>query len=193
MAGFEGSRAGPSARFRPQIALFAVLAALTPAALSAQAQAAPESPAYLDELKACQLLADDTERLACFDSKVTAIIAASEAGDVRVVDREEVIQTRRSLFGFNVPDVGILKDDKREEDEDGEDELFETTITKVRYRSSKKAQFTTQEGAVWELNSIPRRLRRIEPGAVAVFKPASFNYYFIRIDGQMGVKGRRIQ
>jgi len=193
MAGLKTTRRPFDIVTKRRAALAALIALTSPASLAAQEPEAADRPAYLEELKSCQLLSDDAQRLACFDSKVSAMISASEAGDVRVVDRADVDRTRRSLFGFNVPDVGILKDDKPEKDEDGEDKLFETTITKVRYRSSKKAQFTTAEGAVWEMNDIPRRLAKIKPGAVAVFKPASFNYYFIRIDGQMGVKGRRIQ
>lgn len=192
MAVFNTNCAGRRVAISPRAALMTLSALLAPAMLFAQETDAAK-PGYLDDLKTCQLLSDDAERLACFDAKVAAIITANEAGDVRVVDREDVIKTRRSLFGFNVPDVGILKDEEPEKDEDGKDKLFETTITSVRYFSSKRARFTTQEGAVWEMNSIPRRLARIKPGAVAVFKPGSFNYFFIRIDGQLGVKGRRVQ
>lgn len=181
-------------------AFLAGMVAGAPAPLAAQdsspASASAPAPDFLDELKRCQLLDDDSERLACFDSKVGAMIAANEAGEVRVIDREDVVQTRRSLFGLNVPEVGVLEKTEKErerEAREGKDELFETTITGVRYRSSTKAQITTAEGAVWEMNNIPSRLRRIEPGAVAVFKPASLGYYFIRIDGQLGVKGRRIR
>ena len=106
-----------------------------------------------------------------------------------MIDREDVREARRSLFGFALPSVGLFDDDG----EDEEEELFSTTIERVRYLSGRKAQFTTAEGAVWEMKNIPRRLREIEPGDTVVFKGASMGYFYIRIDGQMGVKGRRIQ
>lgn len=182
------------------VAFLAGMGAIAPSALAAQdapaaARSAP-TPDFLDELRRCQLLGDDSERLACFDAKVAAIVAANDAGEVRVIDREDVVQTRRSLFGLNVPEVGVLEkteQEREQEKREGKDGLFETTITGVRYQSSTRAQITTAEGAVWEMSNIPSRLRRIESGAVAVFKPASLGYYFIRIDGQLGVKGRRIR
>ncbi len=157
-------------------------------ALPAQAQDAEDGD-YLEGLKACQVVADDTERLACFDAAVGSIVTASDEGEVQVVDREDVRQTRRSLFGFNLPDLGIFGS----EEDEGEEELFTTTIVSARYLSSRKARFTTAEGAVWEMKNIPRRLRRIQEGDSVEFKPAALGYFFIRINGQMGVKGRRVE
>lgn len=148
----------------------------------------------LEKLKTCQAIEEPNERLACFDASVGEIVAASEAGEVRIIDREDVRQTRRALFGLSVPDVGVLKsdEDKTEEGKEAR-ELLETTITSVRYRSARKIRFTTQEGAIWEINNAPRRLRTIEPGNSVIFKKASLGYFFIRIEGQLGVKGRRVQ
>jgi len=149
-----------------------------------------EAGSYLDALTKCRSLIDDGDRLACFDREVAGVVAASEAGDVRVVDREQMTRTRRSLFGFNLPDLDLFGNG---DDAADENELFETTITQARYASRKSVRFTTAEGATWEMRNVPRRLRTIEPGDTVVFKPASLGYYFVRIDGQMGVKGRRIR
>ncbi len=154
----------------------------------AQDQAEDGSGDYLEGLKACQQITDDAVRLACFDSAVGNIVTASDAGDVQVVDREDVRETRRSLFGFSIPDLGIFGGD----DED-EDELFETTIESVRYVGRSQVRFTTAEGAVWEMNNVPRRLRQIRAGDRVVFKDAALGTFFVRINGQTGVKGRRIQ
>ena len=155
---------------------------------SAQDDTGAGSDEYLDSLRQCQAITVDAERLACFDSAVGTMVAANDAGDLQVVDREDVRETRRSLFGFSLPDIGLFGGE-----DDEEEELFTTTITRVRYSSARRAQFTTAEGAVWEMKNIPRRLRRIEPGDSVEFKEASLGYFFVRIDGQMGVKGRRIQ
>lgn len=146
---------------------------------------------YLASLKTCQAITDDRERLACFDRAVAGIVSANDAGEVRFVDREDIRDTRRQLFGLSVPDVGVLK---RGEDEDKEEsELLETSITSVRYLSGKTIRFTTQEGAVWEIGSAPRWLRTVAAGNSVVFKKAALGTFFIRIDGQMGVKGKRVQ
>lgn len=162
-------------------------APLSPA--HAQPEGGEQAPDYVDALRQCQEITEDPERLACFDNAVTSIVTASDSGEVRVIDREEVRATRRSLFGFSVPDVALLEAEEGEE----EDELFETTITSVRYSGRNQIRFTTAEGAVWEMNNVPRRLRRVNEGDTVIFKEASLGFYFVRIEGQTGIKGRRIR
>lgn len=162
--------------------------AIMAAPLSAQDDASSTQPDYVENLKACQTLTDDMARLACFDSAVGAILAANEAGDVQVIDKEDVRETRRSLFGFSLPNIGLFGGG-----DDEADTQFETTIASVRYIGRNSARFTTEEGAVWELNNIPSRLRTIKAGDPVVFKKASLGYFFVRIAGQTGIKGRRVE
>ena len=143
---------------------------------------------YVDRLKACQQITDDMARLACFDSAVGGIVTATETGEVQIVDQEDVRQTRRSLFGFSLPDLGIFGGG-----DDEDEELFETTIESVRYFGRSQVRFTTAEGAVWEMNNVPRRQRQIRAGDTVVFKGAALGTFFVRINGQRGVKGRRIE
>lgn len=142
---------------------------------------------YLEGLKVCQQIGDDAERLACFDTAVGNMVTATETGDVQVIDREEVRETRRSLFGFRLPDLGIFGGD-----DDEAEELFTTTIVSSRRTGRSQMRFTTAEGAVWELNNVSGRLR-INEGDTVVFKPATFGYFFVRINGRQGIKGRRVQ
>ncbi|MEM9084488.1 MAG: hypothetical protein AAGB23_01030 [Pseudomonadota bacterium] len=161
----------------------------SPAAAQEEAQADPRAnEAFFDGLRSCRAITDDQERLSCFDEAVGAVLTASEEGEVTVIDQEEARAAKRSLFGFSVPAIEIL-----ETGEEEKDELFETTIQSARYLSSSKARMVTVEGAVWELYSIPRRQRPIEAGDKVVFKPASMNTFFVRINGQRGVRGKRVQ
>lgn len=180
--------------FAPLLAAGLMSISATPLLAQDESQSGPDtgitdaSDDYLDGLKACQQIADDAQRLACFDRAVGRIVTAEAAGDVQVVDREDVRQTRRSLFGFSLPNLGIFGGDDEEEDE-----LFTTTIESVRYTGRSSARITTAEGAVWEMNNIPRNRRQFKPGDEVEFKEASLGFYFLRIGGQTGVKGRRIQ
>lgn len=159
---------------------------------AALAQSPPEaSTGPLSDLRACRALASESERLACYDAKVDALLGAEAAGDVRVFDREEARKTRRQLFGLPLPDIAILKADPKDEAEEPSD-LFETTIVSSRRVDKESWRLTTAEGAVWEINNPPRRLAPIKEGDKVVFKRASLGYFFIRINGQLGVKGRRV-
>jgi hypothetical protein len=159
-------------------------------ALAAPAPASAQDADYLAELKACRSIEDEDDRLECYDTKVGAMVSASDAGDVRIVDREDVRRTRRQLFGFTVPDLDILEGD--EQDKEAR-EMLETTVTSARQLTNMSWRFTTAENAVWEINNAPARFRPINAGDTVIFKEASLGYYFVRINGQMGVKGKRIQ
>lgn len=140
---------------------------------------------YLDELRACQAITDDSARLACFDKSVGAIVAATQSGEVQVVEKEQLEKTRRGMFGFTLPKLGLFsgKDDL---------ELLRSTITRVK-GIREGWIITIEEGSVWQMSNVPSRLKAPQVGNPVEFKKASLGSYFIRIDGQMGVKGRRIE
>lgn len=156
----------------------------------AAAQANDES-AYIAELRTCQTIPDSTDRLACFDKAVSSIVAASSAGEVAVVDREEVRKTRRKLFGFTLPDLGIFGGGSDDDDAEESRSLM-TTIAGVRTASGNYV-LITEEGAQWQLDEMPARLMRPKPGQSVEIRKGALSSYFLRIDGQKGVKGRRIQ
>ena len=150
----------------------------------------PSSASLIDGLRKCRSVAGDSERAACYDGAAAALIGAVDAGDVRLVDREQVRKTRRQLFGTSAPELDILKGDGKDAEESAD--LLETTITSAVRTGAANWRFTTTEGAVWEINNPPRKIAPIMPGDKVVFKKASLGYFFIRINGQTGVKGKRI-
>jgi hypothetical protein len=167
------------------------------AALAATPLAAADEKtesAYITSLRDCQAKTDPAERLACYDNAVAAMVAASSEGEVRVVDREEVRQTRRKLFGFSLPDLGIFggKGDKDDPETAAEFTTLQTTITGVRAVSGKYV-LTTEEGAQWQLDEMPSRLMKPKVGQPLEIKAGALSSYFLRINGQAGVKGRRVQ
>jgi len=170
----------------------AILGLLGTASASAFAQDSSNgnSDDYVEALRSCQSLNDDAARLACFDSAVANIVTANDEGEVQVVDREDVRETRRSLFGFSLPRIGLFGGDDENEEES---ERLETTIASVRYLGRGAVRFTTAEGAVWEMNNVPRRMRTINAGDSVEFRKATLGYFFVRINGQRGVKGKRVE
>lgn len=157
-------------------------------ASAAQAQEEAVQPSEFEALKTCRSIAADAERLACFDRAVGVVVAAEESGELRIVDKEAAKQTQRRLFGFSLPDIGLFGDG----DKDDELDELETTITSVRQIRSDAWVFQTEEGAVWQITNTPSRLRALRSGQSVVFKKASLGSYFIRIAGQIGIKGKRI-
>ncbi|MGB7408188.1 MAG: hypothetical protein WA908_06745 [Pontixanthobacter sp.] len=146
---------------------------------------------YLAELRKCQIEPDDTARLLCYDNAVTPLVAATDRGEVRIVDEAVVEKTKRGLFGFSLPDISLFRD------RDGKDEqldLLQSTITSVSKRGRNVLYFTIAEGdAVWRISGASRQVMATEPGDTVEFKKASLGSYFIRINGRTGEKGRRIR
>jgi hypothetical protein len=179
-------------RVAPALAVLAVAAAAFPAP-AIGAEDAPKDSAYIVALKACQKTADDAARLACFDRAVASVISANDEGDLRVVDREAVRQTRRKLFGFSLPDFGIFGGhDDKDEQEAQEAQILQTTIARVRPTDTAGWVITTAEGAVWQMDNVPARLLTPKVGQQLEIRAGALSAYFIRINGQPGVKARRI-
>ena len=153
-----------------------------------------EDADYLARLKACQSITDNTARLNCFDAAVGSIVSASDSGDVQVIDKEDLERTRRGLFGFSLPKLKIFGDGDNDSKEAKEKrELLETTITSVHYSKPDEIFFVTAEGATWRMSNVPSRLRTVKVGQPVVLKRAAMGSFFIRINGQTGVKGRRVR
>lgn len=178
-----------SRRFVPHwasaIAFTASVSLIGPAANAQDADG--RTAGQIEELKQCRAVLGAEERLACYDRVATALVAASEAGEVKLVSVEEVEQTKRGLFGFSLPKIGLFSST--------EDELsqLESEITSVRSTGRDSFEFRITEGSLWRISNAPSRLRTPRPGDSVVFRKAALGSYFIRINGTRGVKGRRVE
>ncbi len=182
---------------RSKGAVGGVIATLAGASLilsvGAQAQDGKRAADPFDPLRQCRAIPANAERLACFDRVSASLVAAADEGDLSVVNRDEVRKTRRSLFGFSLPDLGIFgrNDKAREKDEADEIQVLNTTVASSR-TTAEGLVITTAEGARWLIDSPPRRLKTPRPGQSVELRKGTLTSYFIRIDGQSGVKARRI-
>lgn len=175
---------------RLPLTAFASAAAWSFGASSLNAQDAAKPPEYLDDLKQCQSIAEDIARLACYDSAVGRVVTATEEGKVRLIDKEDVEETRRGLFGFSLPKLKLFGD----EEEGAELDILQTIVTKVNFEGRNTVLLTVEEGgAVWRIPGADYRTLQTKPGDAVEFKKASLGSYFIRINGRMGIKGRRVQ
>ena len=154
----------------------------------ATAQTPPGETAF-DGLKFCRTVADDAERLACFDRASANLIKADDAGDISVVDREQIEKTKRGLFGFSLPKLGIFAD------KDGTEQRIDklnSTITAITAVGRRDYLITIAEGSRWRVSAPPRRFRP-EVGDPIELERAALGSFWLRVDGAPGVKGRRTE
>lgn len=153
----------------------------------AQDPVVPSSEETIVQLKACRAITDPDQRLACYDREVGEVITATDAGTLQVVDKADVEETKRGLFGFSLPKIKLFGG------EEGEMTELETTITSVRREGREAWIFTTKEGSVWRIAETKMGWKPPQEGQTVVFKKAAMGSYFIRVNGQIGVKGKRIE
>jgi hypothetical protein len=87
---------------------------------AASAGKTADRPELFRKLIDCRVIADSAQRLACYDTQVGALDTAEKKRDLVVVDRAQMRETRKSLFGFSLPNFGIFggKADKEIQAED---------------------------------------------------------------------------
>ena len=163
------------------------------AALAGQsvAQTTPPSSApTLNVLGDCQKISDDAARLRCFDRAATNLVAASKAGDIVVVDREQMRSARRSLFGFSFPKPRIFGD----RDETAEIKEIRSKVTRAASIGNGHYRVTIDhEAAVWESVESSQALRAPKTGDAVWIKKGALGSYFLQFGSQRWVKARRVK
>ena len=128
------------------------VAALALAALVAQPALAKDKkqsapPAVYQAVVDCRGIADAAQRLACFDRTVGEMAKAGEDKNLVVLDREAMRETRKGLFGFNLPKLKLFGGGN---DDDQEVTEIESTISGIRTADDGMPVFTIADGAKWK-------------------------------------------
>lgn len=177
------------------VGLAALATAFLPVAASAQDRDNETGAStHVAALRDCRAIADPTARLACYDTQVPQFVAAADAGNVRVIDRATIRETRRRLFGLALPKINIFGGGDGDNDADEEEiTTLATTLTSARPGPGGTMILRTEDGMVWQLDQIPSRLMTPRAGQPVEFRRASLGSYFVSINGQPGVRGRRVE
>jgi len=144
-------------------------------------------PAQVTALLNCRGIADSAERLACYDKAAAGIGEAVAKKDLVVMDRESVKKTKRGLFGFSIPNLGIFGDD----DEAVEVKQIDGKVAAISTNRDGGYIFVLEDNSQWsQIDSKPFALppRR---GDKVVVKKGTLGSYFLTVEGFPGVKVKR--
>lgn len=169
-------------RVTAAIGVFLLFAAPLPAV--AQEDEAPPVPQVYNDLVACQAIADDAERLACYDRSVGAMRAAQEDDSILVVDREEVREAERGLFGLRLPRLFGGGEQVNE---------IESTITQVAGGGRRPWSFRLADGSVWRQIDTEVLSRDPERGHTVQIRRAALGSFRAEIDGMRLIRVRRVE
>lgn len=157
------------------VAALAVVAA--PFAVPVIAKESKTTAAVLKDLLACRGLPDD-QRLACYDRAVDAFDKAQQTGAVVVIDREQVREAKRDVFGFNVPTFGKLFGGGGKTEEVSEVSL---TLDHAVVDAFGKWTFYFDNGQVWHSIEAQEFGRKPEKGAQAHVRHGAIGSYVMKI------------
>ena len=155
------------------------------------AQSAPSAAqraSVLDDLSRCRAIADGTQRLACYDTAAGAIDHAERTGDVVVLDRTQVRETRRRLFGLDLDSVNIFNRGERPERVDS----IESTL--ARASGGDRGQpwmFELADGSVWRQIDGERLRTNPRPGVPVSIRRAAVGSYLMNVNGARALRVRR--
>ena len=170
--------------------LFAALLVGLPAA-SALAQPSATlqpQPELLEALIQCRAIPEAEAKLQCFEAATTALEQAVERREVVVVDRVQVRESRRRLFGVALPSLPIFGDDGEEEDEITS---VEGVVASAFQSNNGRWVVRLEEGATWgQVDNSPLALRP-RVGQPVVINRGALGSYMMQVNGQPGIRVRR--
>lgn len=144
-------------------------------------------PSEVQRVVACRTIADDSERLACYDRESEALGDAIESDEVVVVSREQALAARKELFGFSTPNfAGLLGDDDKLKKIDVE-------VASASINGLGDLVVVTKDGSVWrqiddrQIGSLPKA------GTAATVEKAALGSYEMKIEGRRSIKVRRLR
>lgn len=165
-----------------------VLATLSAAPVLAQQRAAPLSrPELLNRLIDCRGMQDAAQRLACYDAAASALDTAERQGDVVVIDRAQIGETRRQLFGFQLPSISLFERDATVE----QINAIETTLTRASQIGEGQWVFTLADGGVWRQIDSDRVRFENRSGEPVRVRRALMGSYLLTVGDSRAVRVRR--
>jgi hypothetical protein len=156
-------------------------------AIGAAAPKPAESPAVVQRLLDCRKLADNAERLACYDKAAAAVESATTSGDLVALDRDQRRAARRQAFGFILPSLSFLERGEKVE----EANHVAAVAADVSRNALGEWVITLDDGAVWRQTEPTEMGRRPHKGSKVVITKGLLGAFFMTIDGEGAGKAKR--
>jgi hypothetical protein len=165
---------------------FVLVAALAAAPVAAKDKDDVAKPQVYLEVVQCKQIADSAPRLACFDAASAKLEQAAAAKDIVILDRAEVRETKRSLFGFALPKLPFFEDEK-----EGEFSTIETSLTSAAPIDYGKYLFQIPDGGTWETTEPAKDFLRA--GQKVIIKRAALGSFRMQVGRGGFVRVKRVR
>jgi hypothetical protein len=149
----------------------------------------PGRAAVVQALSDCRKIADNPDRLACYDKAAGAFDQAETQGQVVVIDREQVTAVRRQAFGFMLPSLNIF--DRGAKTDKALDHL-DLNLEGAHHSSEGRWVFVSTDGAVWRQTDDAELSIDPHKGSKLLVKNGLLGSFFCKVDGQPQVRCQRV-
>lgn len=154
-------------------------------------------PELFSRLLDCRAIADSAQRLACYDRQVAALDSAAQNREIVITDRAQVQEVRRSLFGFTAPlgrMLGAAGDAAGGAGGDADDlKQIDTTVTAVRRSRDGGWKLGFAGSGTWEQADTRNWALSPRVGNAARIVRGALGSYFVSVNGQPGIRMRRVE
>ena len=165
-----------------------LLCALAAPALARDGQDKRDRSKLFQQLVDCRTVADPQQRLACYDRQVAALDTAESSKEVVILDKSQVAETRRSVFGLTLPKLKIFGGG-----DDDELKEIQSQVVAFGYNADGRLKFTIAEGnARWVQNDDRPMALRLKPGTKVTIRAGTLGSYFARFEGAAGIRVVRV-
>lgn len=167
-----------------------VILTLAASPVAGKSKDKPTPSPLVTAIDRCRQMTDPTQRLACYDSAANALVSATTSGAVAIVDQNEIRKARHSLFGFTLPKIPFFSGD---ETADEVQRQLDSTITSVQALNNGYYRIVIADNnAIWETSESSISFYAPKKGQKISILRGPLGSYFLRINGQVGVRGRRV-
>jgi hypothetical protein len=150
-----------------------------------RAQARPEA---FEALVRCRPIPDSEARLRCYDAATAGLQDAADRRDLVVVDRKQMREAKRTLFGLEVPNLNIFGgDDDHEEQISSVEGVIASAVTDANGHWVVRLE----DGATWAQTDSAALALRPRPGQKVKIVRAAMGSYMMRVNGQPGIRVKR--
>ncbi|MFW2831335.1 hypothetical protein [Sphingomonas sp. ID0503] len=168
-----------------------IIVATGVSAAPARAQGSGGTPPVAQALFECRGIADDAARLRCFDEAAGRMAEAEKKKDLVMVDRSQIREARRSLFGLTLPDLKIFGGGEKDEKEEGVSELT-ATVRSAQLGSDGKWLIILEDGARWKQTDGKQLAGDPRPGSTIRIRKAAMGSYLANVGKQTAIRVRRM-
>lgn len=147
--------------------------------------------AIIAQVTNCRTIAAPDARLNCFDKAASALDEALSKKNIVVLDRQAVRDTRRSLFGFNLPRLPFFNDASSDGDEPPEARRIDAVVASANPLRYDNWSIRLLDGALWQTTEAFRGYRDPKAGSTVTITRGALGGYMMQIDKQRAVRVAR--